>query len=182
MRARMRIWGVAVTAAAFAASLSLAHADFLGLRLPFLDQDTTGTVPPKSSDWSGQSGASGHPLMTADAIRAAAANFTTCLEGLWPDAARRGVARKLFESHTAGLEPDLKIMDLLDAQPEFTKALWDYLDGLVSDARIKRGQEVLAQNKATFDPSRRPMASTAISSRRSGVSNRTMARRSANAR
>ena len=27
-------------------------------------------------------------------------------------------------------------MDLLDAQPEFTKAFWDYLDILVSDARI----------------------------------------------
>jgi lytic murein transglycosylase len=42
-------------------------------------------------------------------------------------------------------------MDLMDAQPEFTKALWDYLDMLVSDARIKRGREILAANKATFD-------------------------------
>jgi len=43
---------------------------------------TTGTIPPAVSsvrsaehDWSGESGASGHPLMTAEAIRAAAANF-----------------------------------------------------------------------------------------------------------
>ena len=41
--------------------------------------------------WSGQSGASGNPLMTADAIRAAAADFGNCLEAMWPDAARRGV-------------------------------------------------------------------------------------------
>jgi len=74
-------------------------------------------APPSKSDWSGQSGASGHPLMQADAIRAAAANFPNCLEGYWPDAARRGVTRATFERAVAGLTPDLKIMDLMDAQP-----------------------------------------------------------------
>jgi lytic murein transglycosylase len=108
-------------------------------------------APASKDDWSGQSGASGHPLMQADAIRASAANFANCLEGYWPDAARRGVTRATFARATAGLTPDLKIMDLMDAQPEFTKALWDYLDMLVSDARIKRGREILAANKATFD-------------------------------
>jgi lytic murein transglycosylase len=89
--------------------------------------------------------------MQADAIRAAAANFPNCIAGYWPEAARRGVTRATFETYTRGLTPDLKIMDLMDAQPEFTKALWDYLDMLVSDARIKRGREILAANKATFD-------------------------------
>src|SRR5579883_3117054 len=39
-------------------------------------------VPPPATatrEWSGQSGASGHPLMTAEAIRAAAADFGNCL-------------------------------------------------------------------------------------------------------
>jgi lytic murein transglycosylase len=109
-------------------------------------------VAPASLDgWSGESGASGHPLMQAEAIRAAAENFPSCIAGYWPDAARRGVTRATFERATARLTPDLKIMDFVDAQPEFTKALWDYLDILVSDARIKRGRELLAANKATFD-------------------------------
>jgi lytic murein transglycosylase len=102
-------------------------------------------------EWSGQSGASGHPLMTADAIRAAAADFSNCLGRLWPDAARRGVTREAFEHFTTGLTPDLRIMDLLDAQPEFTKSFWDYLDGLVSDEHIARGRELLAQYAKTFD-------------------------------
>jgi lytic murein transglycosylase len=100
--------------------------------------------------WSGQSGASGNPLMTADAIRAAAADFGNCIERLWPDAARRGVSRATFDRFIAGLTPDLSIMDKLDAQPEFTKATWDYLDVLVSDERIARGREVLAQYAPTF--------------------------------
>jgi len=112
-----------------------------------------GTVPGSSegTPWSGQSGASGNPLMTVDAIRAAAADFANCIAGLWPDAARRGVTRANFDRFTTGLTPDLSIMDKLDAQPEFTKATWDYLDLLVSDDRIARGRELLAQYASTFD-------------------------------
>jgi len=121
-------------------------------RLQNLAVPVTGSIasagPPP---WSGQAGASGHPLMTREAILAAAANFRNCLEGLWPAAARRGVSRQSFETYTAGLEPDLRIMDLLDAQPEFTKAFWDYLDILVTDARIAGGREILAKYKPTFD-------------------------------
>ena len=110
--------------------------------------------------------------MTADAIRAAAADFGNCLADLWPDAARRGVSRENFDRYTAGLTPDLHIMDLLDAQPEFTKSPWDYLDLLVSDDRIARGRELLAQYAPTFAAvENAPTASTATSSPRSGASN-----------
>jgi lytic murein transglycosylase len=70
---------------------------------------------------------------------------------MWPDAARRGVSRESFERYTSGLSPDLRLMDLMDSQPEFTKAIWDYLDILVSDTRIARGREILAQYKPQFD-------------------------------
>jgi membrane-bound lytic murein transglycosylase B len=108
-------------------------------------------VPSGPKPWSGMSGASGHPLMTADAIRTAAANFRSCLEGLWPLAQRRGVSRQTFDAAVADINPDLRIMDLMDAQPEFTKSFWDYLDILITDARIQRGREILAQNRATFE-------------------------------
>src|SRR6476646_8806895 len=79
---------------------------------------TTGALPPATSQpappWSGESGASGHPLMTADAIRTAAAHFHTCIERMWPAAARRGISKSVFHNATASLTPDLRIMDLLD--------------------------------------------------------------------
>jgi membrane-bound lytic murein transglycosylase B len=115
----------------------------------------TGSVPgPKpggAPEWSGQPGSSGHPLMTTEAILAAAQNFPNCIESLWSDAARRGVSRTTFDTYARGLTPDLRIMDLMDTQPEFTKAFWDYLDLLVSDNRIKRGREILAQHAPLFD-------------------------------
>ena len=106
---------------------------------------------PGKNDWSGESGASGHPQMTADAIRQAAANFPQCLERLWPEAARRGISRATYDAHARGLSPDLKIMDLMDAQPEFTKTFWEYLDILVSEDRIQRGREILQEHRAVFD-------------------------------
>ncbi len=119
---------------------------------------TTGTLPPAVTaapavvqEWSGESGASGHPLMAADAIRAAAANFRNCVEHMWPLAARRAVSRRVFAAYTGSLTPDLRIMDLLDNQPEFTKSFWDYLDILVNDARIQAGRELLEKYRATFD-------------------------------
>src|ERR1700720_2195602 len=39
--------------------------------------------------WSGEDGASGHPLMTASAIREAAANFDNCVAAMWRGAGRR---------------------------------------------------------------------------------------------
>src|SRR3984957_12363973 len=54
--------------------------------------------PPGSSEWSGQPGSSGHPLMTTEAILAAAQNFPNCIEGLWPEAAKLGVTRATFDT------------------------------------------------------------------------------------
>ena len=120
---------------------------------PLFQPPPTAAVPAPAGgtrEWSGQAGASGHPLMTAEAIRAAAADFGNCIAALWPQAERRGVNRVNFERYTAGLTPDLSIMDLLDAQPEFNKSTWDYLDALVSDERITRGRELLAQHAPVF--------------------------------
>jgi lytic murein transglycosylase len=101
--------------------------------------------------WSGEDGASGHPLMTATAIREAAANFDGCVASMWPDAARRNISQASFQRFTAGLTPDLRIMDLMDSQPEFTKSIWDYLDILVNDVRLAKGRDVLAKYKPDFD-------------------------------
>src|SRR5271166_1990160 len=141
--------GAALAAAVSAPALSQGF-DLRALFNPILPKQESVSLP-SDPDWSGESGASGHPLMTAQAIRAAAANFPSCLAGLWPPAARRGVPRALFDTHVAGLTPELHIMDLLDTQPEFSKAVWDYLDLLVSEERIQKGRAILARHRAIFD-------------------------------
>ena len=117
--------------------------------LPLTTGSIAGTA--SGSGWTGQPGASGHPDMAPDAIMAAVANFPNCIANMWPDAAKRGISRAAFDQFTAGLEPDVKIMDFVDAQPEFTKAFWDYVDMLVTDERIAKGRDLLTQHTATFD-------------------------------
>src|SRR5262245_14569982 len=103
-----------LSAAALAATAWAAPAPGQGLDIRTLfnapDANTAGAPAPTAGvqDWSGESGASNHPLMTAQAIRAAAANFRNCLAGLWPLAERRGVSRAVFEANVAGLTPDLR--------------------------------------------------------------------------
>jgi lytic murein transglycosylase len=119
----------------------------------------TGIIPPlrpaEEPPWSGQPGASGDPRMSAEAIRAAAANFHQCLEQLWPAAAQRNVSRATFDRYTHLLTPDLRIMDLLDNQPEFTKSIWDYLDILITSERIEKGRALLEKYRAVFDAAER---------------------------
>jgi peptidoglycan lytic transglycosylase B len=124
--------------------------------------DVTGAIPPAQAEpapsappWSGEDGASGDPSMSATAIRQAAANFHNCLERLWPQAARRHVSRAVFERYTRALTPDLRIMDLMDNQPEFTKSIWDYLDLLVTDERIAKGRALLEKYSKVFDAEER---------------------------
>src|SRR6516165_8723871 len=50
-------------------------------------------------------------------FRPSADDRRCCLERLWSQAAARGISRGNFERFTAGLTPDLSIMDKLDAQP-----------------------------------------------------------------
>jgi lytic murein transglycosylase len=120
--------------------------------VPAVAQTTTGAISSSNPPpWSGESGASGDPSMTAEAIRTDAANFHHCLNRLWPLAARRHVSHATYAAATKNLTPDLRIMDLMDNQPEFTKSFWDYLDILVTDQRIDQGRSLLAKYDKTFD-------------------------------
>src|SRR5579871_1281280 len=160
---RMRQSGAAIFASALLCSApALAQSasgplDFLGNIFKSKSDQTGSTQPTQPAStggaqpWSGEDGASGHPLMTADAIRQAAANFDNCIASMWPDAARRNISQESFQRFTAGLAPDLRIMDLLDTQPEFTKSVWDYIDILVNDERLAKGREILAKYKPQFD-------------------------------
>ena len=49
-------------------------------------------------EWTGEDGASGHPLMTAQEVRQAAANFPRCVAAMWPDAARRNITAASFRA------------------------------------------------------------------------------------
>ena len=69
--------------------------------------------------------------------------FGDCLAGLRGQAAVAGVSGDSFDTHTRDLAPDMGVLELLDAQPEFTTPIWDYLAALVDEQRISDGQAML---------------------------------------
>lgn len=76
--------------------------------------------------------------------------FEDCLRGLRTQAADAGVADTAFDSYAAGLAPDMGVLDLLDAQPEFTTPIWDYLAPLVDEQRVADGRAMLETHAETL--------------------------------
>lgn len=70
--------------------------------------------------------------------------FTACMTSLRAVAEKQGITTATFDTYTNGLAADMSVLDLLDAQPEFTTPLWDYLAALVDDQRVADGQAMLA--------------------------------------
>ena len=58
-------------------------------------------------------------------------------------AAARGVSGRTLDEAFAGAEFVPRIVELDRRQPEFSRAIWDYLDSAVSDTRIRQGREQL---------------------------------------
>lgn len=84
------------------------------------------------------------PAATADS----AVDFSQCLAQLRPQAIKQGVSASTYDTYTQGLEPDLSILPLLGAQPEFKTPIWDYLSSLVDEERVADGQRALQQWQA----------------------------------
>ncbi|WMJ71029.1 lytic murein transglycosylase [Stenotrophomonas sp. 24(2023)] len=88
-------------------------------------------------------------LLAASPAPAAPADpaFTACLARLQASAAKQGMPAERFAALTADLVPDPSVLGLLDAQPEFTTPIWDYLAALVDRQRVDDGRAMLVQHR-----------------------------------
>ncbi len=74
--------------------------------------------------------------------------FASCMARLQATAATQGIPGGRFQALTAGLQSDPSVLPLLDAQPEFTTPIWDYLAALVDEQRVDDGRAMLEQHRA----------------------------------
>ncbi len=89
------------------------------------------------------------------------AQFRAWIDGLWPEAEARGVSRPTFDAAFRGLEPDLKLPDLLlpgrekkadsRGQSEFTSPPSEYLDKTYLTRLAADGKALAARHKAALD-------------------------------
>src|SRR5918995_1736727 len=84
-------------------------------------------------------------LSSIAAPAAAQADFRACLDGLRSQAVAKGVSGATYDSATRGVQPDMKILELMDNQPEFKTPIWDYLGALVDEERVQDGRSAMRQ-------------------------------------
>ncbi len=79
-------------------------------------------------------------------VLAATSDFGSCGAALRTSAIAQGVSAERFDRVFADITPDLSVLPLLDAQPEFTTPIWDYLAALVDSQRVDDGRTRLGQH------------------------------------
>jgi lytic murein transglycosylase len=92
--------------------------------------------------------------------RAADAAFTQFIASLRPDAEAAGVSRATFDTEIRGLEPDLKLPDLIlpgrpatgaPSQAEFVQVPADYIKEASIARLAEQGQKLLQQYRSSLD-------------------------------
>ncbi|HAZ99991.1 MAG TPA: lytic murein transglycosylase, partial [Halomonas sp.] len=76
-------------------------------------------------------------------------NFNEWLREFRRYAANQGISEATLASAFDGLRYRERVIELDRYQPEFVRAIWQYLDSAVSSTRVANGQEKLAQHRDT---------------------------------
>jgi len=74
------------------------------------------------------------------------------------DAIAAGIDAELFDRTFAGITLDPRVIAADNSQPEFTRPVWEYIDGAVSVSRIAQGRLLKAQHRPTLKAIRRTYA------------------------
>jgi lytic murein transglycosylase len=80
----------------------------------------------------------------------ASADFVSCVAGLKSHALSQGISASVFDAAMRGVEPDMKVIEAMDAQPEFKTPIWDYLATLVDDEKVTLGRAMLSKHAPTL--------------------------------
>ncbi|ARQ00412.1 hypothetical protein CAK95_15980 [Pseudorhodoplanes sinuspersici] len=87
----------------------------------------------------------------AQAPAAEARSFNAFIQSLWPEAQQRGITRATFDRALGDVQYDAEVAALSRRQPEYGRAVGDYLNGMVSPARINGGIRRLGEWRGLID-------------------------------
>jgi len=65
-------------------------------------------------------------------------------------AASAGISKNTLDHTLNGLTPNKRVLELDRRQPEFSLTFWKYLNGRISEKRIKRGRDLLKKHAVLF--------------------------------
>lgn len=119
---------------------------------PSPGQGSAGQSPGVQSSGAQSSGAATAPA----SVGAPAQEFPVWLAAFKADARGRGIAQDTLDAAFAGVKPLPRVIELDRKQPESKLTFAQYQERIVSEARIKRGRAMLAENRTLLARTTRP--------------------------
>jgi lytic murein transglycosylase len=78
------------------------------------------------------------------------AAFKAWLGQFRAEAQGMGISAETLDRALSGIRLNARVVELNENQPEFSRAVWDYLDSAVSSSRVERGREHLQKNRTAL--------------------------------
>jgi lytic murein transglycosylase len=75
------------------------------------------------------------------------AEFTRWVDAFKAEALTQGIKADTLERSFSFVRLNNRVIELNENQPEFSRAIWDYMDGAVSSDRVSKGRTQLRQNR-----------------------------------
>ena len=88
--------------------------------------------------------------LSNSAIAQPDAMFQNCLNQLKTQYASKGISHASFDALRPFMVQDESVLPLLDKQPEFNTAIWDYLSALVDEERVTDGLSAMQTNQTNL--------------------------------
>ncbi|MEM8596170.1 MAG: lytic murein transglycosylase [Pseudomonadota bacterium] len=91
------------------------------------------------------------PAPSVPAVPEGPLSFEAWQAGFRQRAAAAGIEPSMLDRALAGIRPDPVVLERDAFQPEFSRAIWTYLDSAVSEARIRNGRAATAPRSALLE-------------------------------
>jgi len=80
-----------------------------------------------------------------------ARSFNAFIQSLWPQAQQRGITRATFDRALGDVQYDVEVATISRRQPEYGRAVGDYLNGMVSQTRLNGGIRRMGEWRGLID-------------------------------
>lgn len=78
------------------------------------------------------------------------AAFATWVEGVKAEARTKGISQSTLDAAFERVDLNERVIELNENQPEFSRAIWDYMDSAVSSDRVSKGHQMMRKYRKSM--------------------------------
>ncbi len=76
--------------------------------------------------------------------------FAAWVDAFKAEARTKGISNQTLDAAFENVRLNTRVVELNENQPEFSRAIWDYMDSAVSDDRVARGRSLMRQYRKSM--------------------------------